>query len=93
MFANLTALVRSTDAWRRFEIARFRAQAYERARAELLSYRSHELASDLGISSADIDALAAAEADRRTELFVARKPAYQRPQRAAVAGHIRMVGA
>jgi hypothetical protein len=93
MFANLTALVRSTDAWRRFEIARFRAQAYEHARTELLSYRPHELAGDLGISSADIDGLAAAEADRRTELFMARKPVHQRPQRTRIGGHIRMAGA
>lgn len=93
MFANLTALVRSTDAWRRFEIARFRKEAHARARAELLSYRPHELASDLGISLADIDQLALDEADRRTGLFEARLPKQQRPQGHAVAGRMGMAGA
>jgi uncharacterized protein YjiS (DUF1127 family) len=74
MLANLTALVRSTDAWRRFEIARFHNAALARTRAELLSYRPHELAGDLGISSADIEPLAQEEARRRTELHVARNP-------------------
>jgi uncharacterized protein YjiS (DUF1127 family) len=82
MFANLTALVRSTDAWRRFEIARFHNAALVRARAELNSYRPHELAGDLGISTADIETLAQAEAHRRTELHLARNPQL----RAAAAG-------
>jgi len=74
MFANLTAFVRSTDAWRRFEIARFHGAALNRARAELCSYRPHELAGDLGISPADIEPLAQEEARRRTEGHVARHP-------------------
>ncbi|WP_027133648.1 hypothetical protein [Geminicoccus roseus] len=74
MLANLTALVRSTDAWRRFEIARFHNAALARVRAELSSYRPHELAGDLGISTADIEPLAQEEARRRTELHIARHP-------------------
>lgn len=93
MFANLTALVRSTDAWRRFEIARFRSKAFDQAYAELSSYRPHELASDLGISSSDIGQLADDEAGRRTELFIARLPAQERPHYAAIAGRMGMAGA
>lgn len=74
MFAYLTALVRSTGAWRRFEIARVHHAALARARAELQSYRPHELAGDLGISSGDIETLAQEEATRRVGLFVARHP-------------------
>jgi hypothetical protein len=93
MFANLTALVRSTDAWRRFEIARFHSQAFAQAHAELMSYRPHELASDLGITSGDVARLAADEADRRTERFIARMPAPQRSHYAAIAGRMGAAGA
>jgi len=93
MFANLTALVRATDAWRRFEIARFRSAAFAQAHAELSSYRPHELASDLGISHSDIDHVAADEATRRTERFIARMPAQQRPHYAAIAGRMGVAGA
>lgn len=74
MFAKLTASLRSTEAWRRFEIARFHRAALQQARAELNAYAPHELASDLRITSADIEPLAQEEARRRTELHVARHP-------------------
>ena len=74
MLANLTTLVRSTDAWHRFEVARVRRAALLRAQAELLSYRPHELASDLKICRGDIDGLAQEEADRQVALHLARHP-------------------
>ena len=92
MLTNLATLVRSTEAWARFDQARVHRAALARARAELSSYRPHELSSDLNISAGDIDVLAHAEAARQLDLYLARQPR-RRMTGAPKLGHLDLAGA
>lgn len=73
----LAAAVGATDLARRLELTDVRRRAYRRVRAELATYTDRELLSDLRISGAQIDELAAEEADLQVEAYVRRHPEYR----------------
>lgn len=69
------------DLVKRHTLGQVWKQAYQVALAELDTYSPNELAADLRISTSDIRGVAAEEADRRVDLFVAKNPQYRQAAR------------